>query len=327
MVRCTKALIKSRSSYLPDGNPYLFGIGGTGRNNSRLSNSLVVKNSHEKAGVPPTTAATRRKLLATVYQMRKPSDAQMDTMSNHLGHSLTTHKEYYKMQTSLVEMQMVAPVLYDLDRGEIELGFEHAFQPHTCSLRYFSSPVEDDEVVTPRNKTIRRLPGSQARGGRGGSGSTEEVRGKQSGLRPPGGRSSVEGRGEQSTSFGCKKGKPTPGKGKRTKVFRLNDDEKADIARYFSRNIQMGETINKQQAVEFNRTTGRDIPYNYVTNQGIRIINIVSSLNLNFSNLRVLSIVIFGNSFDHEKLLIYTGPEFSRTEKKINFLTRFAPHL
>ncbi len=79
--------------------------------------------------------------------------------------------------------------------------------------------------------------------------------------------------------------------------------------------------------MEFNRTTGRDIPYNYVTNQGIRIINIVLSLNLNFSNLRVLSIVIFGNSFDHEKLLIYTGPELSCTEKKINFLTHFSPHL
>ena len=28
------------------------------------------------------------------------------------------------------------------------------------------------------------------------------------------------------------------------------DDEKADIARYFSRKIQMGETINKQQEHE-----------------------------------------------------------------------------
>ncbi|XP_069134400.1 uncharacterized protein [Argopecten irradians] len=58
-----------------------------------------------------------RKYIATVTQMMNLNDGELEWLSNHLGHSINVHREYYRNQESAIELGKVAKMLLAVDAG------------------------------------------------------------------------------------------------------------------------------------------------------------------------------------------------------------------
>ena len=67
---------------------------------------------------PELMTSTRiRRELATTLQLLDMNDAELTWVSNHLGHSVTAHKQWYRQEESTVTLTKVAKLLIAKDDG------------------------------------------------------------------------------------------------------------------------------------------------------------------------------------------------------------------
>ena len=67
---------------------------------------------------PELVSSTRiRKELATTLQLLDMNEAELTWVSNHLGHSVNVHKQWYRQEESTMELTKVARVLMAKDDG------------------------------------------------------------------------------------------------------------------------------------------------------------------------------------------------------------------
>ena len=59
-----------------------------------------------------------RKYAATVAQISSLTNIELEWLSNHLGHSVDVHKEYYRLQDSAIELAKVSRLLIAVDNGQ-----------------------------------------------------------------------------------------------------------------------------------------------------------------------------------------------------------------
>ena len=56
--------------------------------------------------------------LVFLCQMLNLNDGELEWLSNHLGHSVNVHKDFYRNQEAGVELGMVAKMLIAVDNGQ-----------------------------------------------------------------------------------------------------------------------------------------------------------------------------------------------------------------
>ena len=64
------------------------------------------------------TPTRTRKFLATVLQLLDMNEAELNWMTNHMGHSKDVHFAWYRKEDATIELTKVAKVLCAVDRGE-----------------------------------------------------------------------------------------------------------------------------------------------------------------------------------------------------------------
>ena len=87
---------------------------------NRLDDWQTVKTVASRASLykPELMISTRiRKELATTLQLLDMTDAELTWVSNHLGHSVNVHKQWYPQEESTVELTKVAKILIAKDDG------------------------------------------------------------------------------------------------------------------------------------------------------------------------------------------------------------------
>ena len=87
---------------------------------NHLDGWQTVKSVASKASLakPELITSTRiRKELATTLQLLDMNEVELTWVSNHLGHSVHVHKQWYRQEESTVELTKVAKVLIAKDDG------------------------------------------------------------------------------------------------------------------------------------------------------------------------------------------------------------------
>lgn len=60
-----------------------------------------------------------RKHMATLLQLLDMTKEELNSVSDHLGHSVDVHKAWYRQEELTIELTKVAKVLMAKDRGEV----------------------------------------------------------------------------------------------------------------------------------------------------------------------------------------------------------------
>jgi hypothetical protein len=60
-----------------------------------------------------------RKYMATVSQILALNSNEMSWLASHLGHDISVHNNFYKLQESSIEICKVSKLLLAVDRGEV----------------------------------------------------------------------------------------------------------------------------------------------------------------------------------------------------------------
>ncbi|KAK3800736.1 hypothetical protein RRG08_003141 [Elysia crispata] len=60
-----------------------------------------------------------RKYISTVCQIMDMSDKEVEQLTGHLGHDTKTHKEFYRLAHSTVELSKVSQLLMAIEQGEV----------------------------------------------------------------------------------------------------------------------------------------------------------------------------------------------------------------
>ena len=100
-------------------NIYLFPY-ATRSSKNHIRGSEVVHDIALKAKLekPNLITSTRiRKHMATVLQLLDMNNAELEWVTEHLGHTLDVHKTWYRQQASTVEMTKVAKLLTGKDNN------------------------------------------------------------------------------------------------------------------------------------------------------------------------------------------------------------------
>jgi hypothetical protein len=66
------------------------------------------------------TSTKLRKYIATIMQVLSLKEQEIDWLARHLGHDIRTHREYYRLHESTIEIAKVSKLLLAVDRpGEL----------------------------------------------------------------------------------------------------------------------------------------------------------------------------------------------------------------
>ncbi|XP_061167349.1 uncharacterized protein LOC133176206 [Saccostrea echinata] len=65
------------------------------------------------------TSTSLRKYIATVSQILDMTQGELKLLAKHLGHDVKTHKEYYQLSSSVLELSKVARMLYAVENGQV----------------------------------------------------------------------------------------------------------------------------------------------------------------------------------------------------------------
>ena len=116
--RAIYVLIAARADVGVSGSSALFARAPKG---NALDSWYALKKACRDAGVDTEniTSTSLRKYLATVVQIMNLKENEMDQIASHLGHDITVHRKYYRLQNSTVELCKIARLLM---RTEETLG-------------------------------------------------------------------------------------------------------------------------------------------------------------------------------------------------------------
>lgn len=62
-----------------------------------------------------------RKYTATVAQVLDLSGNEVEWLANHMGHDLSIHKQYYRLQDHTLELAKISKLLLAIDKGSSDL--------------------------------------------------------------------------------------------------------------------------------------------------------------------------------------------------------------
>ena len=67
---------------------------------------------------PESIRSTKvRKYTATVAQVLDLNGNELEWLANHMGHDLSVHKEYYRLQDHTLELAKISKLLLAIDKG------------------------------------------------------------------------------------------------------------------------------------------------------------------------------------------------------------------
>ena len=61
-----------------------------------------------------------RKHVATVSQLFNLTETEQDWLTNHLGHDIRIHREFYRLNEDVTIVTKVAKLLIAVDRGQMD---------------------------------------------------------------------------------------------------------------------------------------------------------------------------------------------------------------
>ena len=101
-------------------NKFLFARMTRGSSNSvRGWDAIHDVCQHAKLQKPERITSTKiRKEMATVLQLLDMNDAELSWVTDHLGHSASVHKKWYRQEESTVELTKVARILIAKDNAK-----------------------------------------------------------------------------------------------------------------------------------------------------------------------------------------------------------------
>ena len=68
---------------------------------------------------PDAITSTRlRKYIATITQVLSLEEKELDWLARHLGHHIRTHREYYQLHESTIEIAKISKLLLAVDCGK-----------------------------------------------------------------------------------------------------------------------------------------------------------------------------------------------------------------
>ncbi|CAB4023743.1 Hypothetical predicted protein [Paramuricea clavata] len=68
---------------------------------------------------PDAITSTRlRKYIATITQVLSLEEKELDWLARHLGHDIRTHREYYRLHESTIEIAKISKLLLAVDCGK-----------------------------------------------------------------------------------------------------------------------------------------------------------------------------------------------------------------
>ncbi|XP_030829920.1 uncharacterized protein LOC115919806 isoform X2 [Strongylocentrotus purpuratus] len=114
-------LLKERrcEAGIEESNTYVFA--GSGEGHRRACDAIRVHSTKCNAEHPEHLRATHlRKQIATVAQIMNLKENELDVLANFLGHDIRTHREYYRLPDSTVQLAKVSKVLLKMERGDLE---------------------------------------------------------------------------------------------------------------------------------------------------------------------------------------------------------------
>ena len=120
--RAMEILYKQREmAGISSHNTYFFGRQNTESSNIRACDCLRELALECGLKSPELIRSTKmRKYIATISQILNLNDTQLSWLSDHLGHSVSVHKNFYRLQDSTVEMTKVAKLLLAIDKGQVQ---------------------------------------------------------------------------------------------------------------------------------------------------------------------------------------------------------------
>ncbi|XP_022106564.1 uncharacterized protein LOC110987795 isoform X2 [Acanthaster planci] len=110
---------KRSSAHISEDNVYLFALSGEGH--IRACDCLRESSVQCGAEHPEYLRATRlRKQIATVSQIMNLKENELDVLANFLGHDIRTHRQYYRLPNSTLQVAKVSKVLMKMERGDMK---------------------------------------------------------------------------------------------------------------------------------------------------------------------------------------------------------------
>ena len=123
VVTAMNLLVKYRSTVLiPDENPYFFSrvFGGSlGHLQAWDCLRKVAQRAHLK-NADRIQSTKLRKYVATVSQVFSLESAELDWLARHLGHDIRTHRRYYRLHDSTIELAKISKMLIAIDSSSPE---------------------------------------------------------------------------------------------------------------------------------------------------------------------------------------------------------------
>jgi len=123
MKQAIELLIKKRPKDIPECNKFIFARPSRGSVNHLRGCDSLSENVSELPQLkqPQTITSTRlRKYIATMSQVAALSENDMDWLARHLGHDIKTHRQFYRLHESIVELAKISKLLVAVDHGNIE---------------------------------------------------------------------------------------------------------------------------------------------------------------------------------------------------------------
>ena len=101
---------------IPSSNPYCFATRSAGYLDSWQAMSSISQEASLKQ--PELVTSTKlRKYNATVSQLFDLNHGELEWLSNHMGHDLNIHKDFYRLHDSTIEIAKVSRLLMAIDTG------------------------------------------------------------------------------------------------------------------------------------------------------------------------------------------------------------------
>ena len=101
---------------IPSSNPYCFASRSAGYLDSWQAMSSISQEASLKQ--PELVTSTKlRKYNATVSQLFDLNHGELEWLSNHMGHDLNIHKDFYRLHDSTIEIAKVSRLLMAIDTG------------------------------------------------------------------------------------------------------------------------------------------------------------------------------------------------------------------
>ncbi|XP_021361550.1 uncharacterized protein LOC110455631 [Mizuhopecten yessoensis] len=119
MLAAVSALVSTRDAVgIPKENPFVFAVGENGHLRGCATIKRTVESCKDDIKYPELITSTKlRKYMATVSQVFNLSTGQLEELAGHMGHELSVHRQYYRLQEDVVEIAKVSKLLLTVEKG------------------------------------------------------------------------------------------------------------------------------------------------------------------------------------------------------------------